>query len=323
MDQFLSCDWGTSSFRLRCVNTATFEYTSIESRNLGIARIFDHWKQEGINDAGRLKFYAGILKEQLVNLANRLGFQIHGLPLVISGMATSSLGMVELPYKEIPAMANGSDLFVKKMNVENISHGIYLVSGLKTSDDVMRGEETQLAGCSLSPKNEELVVLPGTHSKHIYVKDGVIQTFRTFMTGELFDLISTTSILSASVKKTDSLSPAGHLSAFESGVRLSQDGNLVKNLFSVRTNALFKKRGPEENYCFLSGLLIGSELINIAPSTEVKRVTLVADEILLPYYKTAFHALGRSVEKGTLMTEDATIALIRGQQRILAACANA
>jgi 2-dehydro-3-deoxygalactonokinase len=63
--------------------------------------------------------------------------------------------------------------------------------------NVMRGEETQVLGVlqNLSASGEFLIGLPGSHSKWVEVVDGCITHFDTFMTGELFAVLSQHSIL--------------------------------------------------------------------------------------------------------------------------------
>lgn len=64
----------------------------------------------------------------------------------------------------------------------------------------MRGEETQIAGLLVrNPTYSGAVCLPGTHSKWVRVKDGEVGDFTTFMTGEMFEVISTQTVLRHSV----------------------------------------------------------------------------------------------------------------------------
>ena len=59
------------------------------------------------------------------------------------------------------------------------------------SPNVMRGEETQIAGfLSLNPGFDGVICLPGTHTKWAQVSAGEVVSLRSFMTGELFALLS-------------------------------------------------------------------------------------------------------------------------------------
>ena len=67
--------------------------------------------------------------------------------------------------------------------------------------DVMRGEETQIRGfLSIFSNFDGIICLLGTHTKWVHVSAGEVISFRTFMSGELFDLLSKYSVLKHSVK---------------------------------------------------------------------------------------------------------------------------
>jgi hypothetical protein len=70
-----------------------------------------------------------------------------------TGMVSSSMGMRELPYRELPLAIDGSALSVERVAArDDFPHALVLVSGVRSHDDVMRGEETQLIGaCALGP----------------------------------------------------------------------------------------------------------------------------------------------------------------------------
>ena len=61
--------------------------------------------------------------------------------------------------------------------------------------DVMRGEETQLVGAVAADEASVLAVLPGTHSKWARVDRGRVVDFTTYMTGELYGVLLSHSIL--------------------------------------------------------------------------------------------------------------------------------
>ncbi|MEJ7588662.1 MAG: 2-dehydro-3-deoxygalactonokinase, partial [Ferruginibacter sp.] len=113
----------------------------------------------------------------------------------------------------------------------------------------------------IANETEQLFIFPGTHSKHLSVKNGMVTSITTYMTGELFDLLSSKSILSASVKKNER---GDNSPFFIEGVIKGTGSNLTNSIFHVRTNHLFNKITSFENYDYLSGLLIGHELKEIA-----------------------------------------------------------
>ena len=131
------------------------------------------------------------------------------------------------------------------------------------------------------------------------------------MTGELFDLLATKSILSNSVKSENLFSEIGQ-SWFEKGVEEGATKNLLNSIFHVRTNLLFNKLLPVENYHYLSGLLIGTELKDLLQN-DYSTVTIVSDKKFLPLYSNASHLL--KVNKNIqLLNSDK--ALIKGQSII-------
>ena len=68
----------------------------------------------------------------------------------------------------------------------------------------MRGEETQIAGVLCQQKAfSGVLCLPGTHSKLALSEKGQVLSFRTFMTGEIFSLLSKQSVLRHSVMNDD------------------------------------------------------------------------------------------------------------------------
>lgn len=299
MKYFLSCDWGTSSFRLRLVED--LKVIAEERSGNGIAGTYQQWQQ---SSSPREEFFAAIINRQIDVLSERTGIQLQEVPVVLSGMASSSIGMVELPYKELPFSQSGSDLTV------HVFGRFIVISGACSGDDVMRGEETKVAGCVSSLPDTALMLMPGTHNKHIVVKGGQVVRFKTFMTGEFFDLLSTHSILAASVNNEGMLDDPACRDCFKSGLQAGQSQNLLHAAFMVRTNQLLKKVPPAYNSFYLSGLLIGAELKEVPSNTPV---FLVAGPLHIPLYTLACQILG--IHVGAVI--DADEALIRGQYGVI------
>ena len=313
MERFLSCDWGISSFRLRIVQTLDLKIIAEEKSNRGIANCFELWKQSGKTEDDRLDFYLDIIQHHIKNLEKNSDTSLKEMPLIISGMASSTIGMVNLPYKELPFSADGSDLGVERIQPShNFSNEIIIISGARTDDDVIRGEETQLIG-SYADNEEQLFVFPGTHSKHIIVKNGKAVDIKTYMTGEFFELLSQRSILSRSVEEGNNFKQRKNSESFKNGVMDSVKSNLLHTSFRIRTNDLFGKLTKEENYYYLSGLLIGTEVKELI-NTGYLNISLVSDETLSPYYETAFDILNK--ENLILKIQNAAEALVRGQFQI-------
>jgi len=309
MKQFISCDWGTSSFRLRLVEVSTKKILAEIKTAQGIAATYALWKENG--STNRLTFYSNILFKQIALLEQQYGYGLNDISVVLSGMASSSIGMIEMPYKEIPFKTGGTDLVVQHIKPVESKHSIIIISGARSLHDAMRGEETMLAGCNIANTPEaQLFIFPGTHSKHIIIHSGMVQHLKTYMTGEFFEILSTKSILSGSVENGGTTGEYG--AAFTMGVKESVSSNLLNNVFHVRTNELFDQLSKKDNYHYLSGLLIGSELKDLSKDNYAS-ITLVASGTLSELYVQALHALGY---KENLFIKNADETLINGQSLI-------
>ncbi len=295
--RFLSCDWGTSAFRLRLVEVATRRVMAERRGEQGIATTFAAWKSDGGKPADRWNHFSRIVEDHLARMAEETGASLAEIPLVISGMASSSMGMRELPYLALPLAIDGSALSVERAAARaEFPHELALVSGVRSHDDVMRGEETQLIGaCALGVADHlaaartRVFLFPGTHSKHVEVRGAHAVAFRTYMTGEFFELLATKSVLAHSVAVGADLRGAENLTGFTEGVRDGASGNLLHAAFRVRTRALLGKAAAPENYHYLSGLLIGAELRELPAQDEP--ITLVGSGPLLAAYQHAFRLL--------------------------------
>jgi 2-dehydro-3-deoxygalactonokinase len=284
----ISCDWGTSSCRLRVVEPGGRVLVSTEGIQ-GVATTFDEWRRSGLPDSARVGFYQAVLQAAI----GELGIDVRDVPVVLSGMASSSIGMLELPYHPLPFLVSGEDLRPAVIPATPaFPHVLYLVPGVRSDHDVMRGEETQLIGCGAA---SGLFIFPGTHSKHIVVRQGRAVGFTTFMTGEFFGLLSRQSILAASVDEgepSDLRRPsdlgARPIAAFLAGVDAARSSGLLHGAFTVRTNQLFGQFSNTDNYQFLSGLVIGEELKGLDPQP----VALVAVPPLQHAYSAALQRIG-------------------------------
>ncbi len=310
---FLSCDWGTSVFRLRLVSIPQLTIIRETTHQQGIAGTHTRWKESGLPEVDRISFYQEILNAAINTLQQQTGKVLQGMPLVIAGMASSSIGMVELPYTPLPCRADGSQLHLHHIGKSaQFHHDMYIISGLRSTSDVMRGEETQVAGSYQTDTDDQLIILPGTHSKHITVRQGIITHFSTYITGELFHLLSNHSILASSITMS-SLNEDENAVWFTKGLMESKVMNPLHALFLVRTNNLFAVCTKQENYMYLSGLCIGLELSDLSknpPGT----ITLVSGDQLRSLYEVALRTL---LQKPIIKYVAADVAVINGHYTLL------
>lgn len=307
LKQILSCDWGTTSFRLRLLDVQDKKILAETTGGKGIAAVYQDWQQSRMPELERNNFYRSILQTHIQNFQPHLPANI---PVIISGMASSSIGMQELPYAELPFDLSKDHLITMKILPDkNCRHDILLVSGLKTAADVMRGEETMLLGCERI-KGDGIFIFPGTHSKHVMAEDGMVNDFKTYMTGEIFDLLANKSVLSKSVKANSDVSSR---QAFADGVKHSAENNLLNVAFHVRTNELFKKYSVEENYHFLSGMMIGYELKEV--NVLLKTIVIVCSQPLAGRYQQAMQLL---LPANRVMYADADEVLVKAHCKLAA-----
>ena len=214
---------------------------------------------------------------------------------LISGMAGSRQGWQEAPYCPCPAGFTELVQHLLWIQPERIAL-VPCISCMATdplnTPDVMRGEEIQIFGAlQLVQLDTAILVLPGTHSKWVQVQSGRILNFKTFMTGELFALLSQHSILG----KTLDLKGAFDEAAFLQGIDQSQQpGSVLHHLFAVRTLGLFERMSSTALPSYLSGLLIGEELRTQAQLTDSNPVILIGSEALTLRYTLALQHLGIS-----------------------------
>jgi 2-dehydro-3-deoxygalactonokinase len=265
----IGIDWGTTSLRAWKI-AADGAVLDMRRRDLGILRV------EGGNFAAAFTESVGDWHSQ-------------GLPVLMSGMIGSRQGWVEAAYVACPAdlTALRSDLAAPP-GIERV----WIVPGVSLTDgarrDVMRGEETQIAGAL--GEGSGIVVLPGTHSKWVHVENGRIMDFLTFMTGELFDLLRRQSILGRLMPDSTPANDDG----FRQGVIAARDGagGLSGALFSVRALGLFGDLAAEALGDYLSGLLIGHEFREALQRFPTPNVLVIGSAALTARYALALELFG-------------------------------
>lgn len=209
------------------------------------------------------------------------------LPVIACGMVGSAQGWREAAYCETPAnvanLGNSLQTIVSLRGTRvHIVPGVIQRSNLP---NVMRGEETQVLGVLQNLPVEAgadlLIGLPGSHSKWVDVVDGCITHFDTFMTGEVFAVLSEHSILGRTLKQ----GAVFDAQAFDRGVQIAQsaDGELgvLSTLFSARTLGLTGELSQTAQADYLSGLMIGHELAALAGAQRRRRNNLNLPSIIL------------------------------------------
>lgn len=221
--------------------------------------------------------------------------------VIACGMVGSRQGWAEAPYRAVPCAPAGGAVRVETRDPRLAMH---ILPGLKQMDppDVMRGEETQVAGfLACEPDFEGALCLPGTHSKWVEAAGGRVAAFRTVMTGEIFALLSKSSVLRHSVGATMG-------AGFEATVdeALAAPEAVPAHLFALRAGDLLSDVAPEDARARLSGLLIGAELAAMAGRWRGRPVALIGASGLAALYARALDVAGVSAHMadGTACTLD-------------------
>ncbi|MFK7877083.1 MAG: 2-dehydro-3-deoxygalactonokinase [Paracoccaceae bacterium] len=233
--------------------------------------------------------------------------------VVCCGMVGSRQGWVEAPYAAVPCNASQSTMVQAPTSDARIR--VHVLPGLSQAEpaDVMRGEETQIAGfLALNPSWDGVICLPGTHSKWAQVSAGEVVSFQTFMTGEMFALLSGHSVLRHSTQSTD-----WDAGAFQSGLSdaMSRPEALAARLFRLRAAHLLHATDAAASRARLSGLLIGSELAAAKPYWLGQQVAVIGADALATHYVDALAA--QSVPATHAKAEAMTLAGLTAAYRSL------
>lgn len=211
------------------------------------------------------------------------------VPVLICGMAGSRQGWIEAPYARVPCHPPVAGVAAP---TRDSRLKVRILPGLRQDSpaDVMRGEETQIAGFqALNPGWDGVVCLPGTHCKWAHLSAGEVVSFRTALTGELFALLAGQSVLRHSVGEA-----GWDEAAFQEAVSdaMSRPEALGTRLFSLRANHLLHGLSPEMARARLSGWLIGGELAATRAYWLGQQVALIGSDAVAGPYASALQAQG-------------------------------
>jgi 2-dehydro-3-deoxygalactonokinase len=226
------------------------------------------------------------------------------LPALAAGMVGSRQGWREVPYVDCPADA---DTIARGLLAFDSEAGrIHLVPGVIQRGplpNVLRGEETQIVGAVAREPllaAESLVVLPGTHSKWVRVRDGRITSFETFMTGELFAVLREHSLLGKPAREAaaEAIDTAAKAAAFARGLDVARDSGpegIAGRLFTTRSLYLTGELPPAATLDYLSGVLVGEEIRSAIAGHNglpLPPLVLIGDQTLCGRYQESLASFG-------------------------------
>ncbi|MCV9389495.1 2-dehydro-3-deoxygalactonokinase [Reichenbachiella ulvae] len=150
-EYFISCDWGTSNFRLRLVESQTLKVCYEHRTSVGVKSLHEQYIAQGGGD--QLQFFADYLSRELTHFPEgSRAYQI-----VACGMASANIGLKNLAYASLPITADGQSLLAESLTLNGLQ--ILLVSGVKAQDSMMRGEEIQAVGLAGHLQHYEQAIL--------------------------------------------------------------------------------------------------------------------------------------------------------------------
>jgi 2-dehydro-3-deoxygalactonokinase len=222
--------------------------------------------------------------------------------VIACGMVGAKQGWCEIPYAEIPF--DLTSLVPQEITTLDSRLAVSIVPGLSQRDpaDLMRGEETQLAGLLAQGSDfEGVVCLPGTHTKWCWINKGTVERFHTAMSGELFALFTQYGLLRYSIER------GWDDDAFRRAIveTSTSSRDLTLLLFSIRAESILFRSTSAQSRARLSGLIIGSEIGGIIDDILGRPVIVIGSHGLSEHYRTALDHFG------------ADVSLLRGDEAVL------
>jgi 2-dehydro-3-deoxygalactonokinase len=279
MGAFIACDWGGTNLRAWVVDE-TGEVKDRRDFPFGISRL-----------------RPGEAPERF-RLDVRPALGAESLPAILCGMVGSNLGWRAVSYLDCPV--NLAELGRNLCLVQDGDAPVWIVPGLRgpgptAAPDLIRGEETQVLGWlrTEAAQGRQAICHPGTHAKWVVLEDERLVRFVTFMTGELYAVLSRHSVLRSEAVADDE-------AAFDQGLAAAGDGGaLAARIFSARTRvvAALSPAAPETTASYLSGLLIGAEIAAapaLAGLNADEPIVLLGDPGLCRWYARALTRAGRA-----------------------------
>jgi 2-dehydro-3-deoxygalactonokinase len=267
-------DWGTSRLRVT---------------------VLDDGAAIGRGEGPGIAFLAGGADDALRSIVADLALSRPPDTILLCGMVGSRNGWIEVPY--VPCPAGQAQWIAQSAATSLDGMPVTIAAGMAFDGDdladVMRGEETQIFGAlAIAPElraGRHRLILPGTHSKWATVEDGRVVAIRTFMTGELFELIRSHSTL---LRVTEPVSQDEDGDGFAAGLTRADAGLPLASLFAIRAAQLRQGRTAGWAAGYASGLLIGGEVREALALELTAACTLIGTPVLTRRYATALARRG-------------------------------
>ena len=274
MNLWVALDWGTSNFRAYLMdNNHVIDQVST---------------QEGMKFVDQNEFKKTLIKN-IDAWNNKFDIKV----VIASGMVGAKQGWIEVPYINSPCDIRNLNFKSLKI-LDDVK--IHILSGVSqfNPSDVMRGEETQIAGFLLNNIDfNGSICLPGTHSKWVNMNSYNIQEFTTFLTGELYEIVKKYSILNHSLNTTELDDEIVKSSA----KLIIENPSFISNkLFEIRADNLLKNSNQTSNNSKLVGYLLGIELSGSKTYWEDKDLVIIGSSNLNKYYELILNGRSKSIQ---------------------------
>lgn len=266
---WIAADWGTTNLRVWAMSQS--------------GTVLDH----AVSAKGMAQLKRDQFEPALLDLVG--SWISKPTPVIACGMVGSRQGWVEAPYATVPCPATPQGFALAPVGHPDLS--VHIIPGLRQNSpaDVMRGEETQIAGfLALNPKWDGVLCLPGTHTKWVHISADEVISFQTAMTGDLYAAISKHTVLKHSI------GDGWDKDAFLQGLDdiISKPEKLAARLFSLRAEGLLDGLPNDAAAARLSGLLIGAELAASKPYWLGQQVAVIGAGTLSKRYVDALSTQG-------------------------------
>ena len=284
-------DWGTSVCRLYLCNWQDDTLT-----------VIDRKQGKGIK-------HTEDAEQSFFVLCQHWLAQYGKMPVFLIGTVGADIGWKTAPYVKCPTdryqLLNQATCFTARGIEFTIIPGVSC-HNRHNLPDIMRSEETQIFGFLSKEQTlptEQLICLPGTHTKWALLKHDKIASFLTSPIGELFEVLSYHSVLLSPLE-----GKCWSDKHFEQGIEvgLAHTSNLLHTLFATRALQVTDKCDNTEAASFLSGLLIGADVKAAMQDFHLfSQVTLIGSERICALYEQALDKL--SIKCIQVSSETATL----------------
>ena len=288
--RWIAIDWGSTHLRA---------YALSESNQL----LDEKTSDKGMGGLAPQEFeptLLALIASWLPSVSNDNGMSPKPITVIACGMVGARQGWQEAAYLQTPCSATSVNNMIE-VDTQDPRIAVKVLAGVSQAHpaDIMRGEETQIAGLladiksHASRKNSAIntICLPGTHSKWVALNNEQIAHFATFMTGEVFSLLSEKSMLRHTVNSVE-WDNTYFLKGVATSVEKPQD--LLSNCFRLRADGLLKGLSAASARSQLSGLIIGAELAGAHPfwSGSDQTIALIGEPTLSQFYSDALNSIG-------------------------------